>query len=157
MPPFGPTVIRLAVGVVFAAHGAQKLLGIWGGGGVTGTAAYFAQLGLTPAYPLALLVSIVELAGGLLLIAGAFTLAASSILTISMLVAVWKVHLASGFFLNWTNAPGVGHGYEFNLMLIAALVSLMLTGPGALSVDGFRSRRAETGAAGRARLRAGQV
>ncbi len=157
MPPFGPTIIRLAVGVVFAAHGAQKLLGIWGGGGVTGTAAYFAQLGLTPAYPLALLVSIVEIAGGLLLIAGAFTLVASSILTISMLVAVWKVHLASGFFLNWTNAPGVGHGYEFNLTLIAALVSLMLTGPGALSVDGFRAREADTGAAGRARLRAGQV
>ena len=98
-----------------------------------------------------------EIAGGLLLIAGAFTLVASSILTISMLVAVWKVHLASGFFLNWTNAPGVGHGYEFNLTLIAALVSLMLTGPGALSVDGFRAREADTGAAGRARLRAGQV
>ena len=73
MAPFGPAVLRLAVGVVFAAHGAQKLFGPVGGGGLTGTAAFFAQLGLTPAYPLAMFVGLVELGGGLLLIAGAFT------------------------------------------------------------------------------------
>ena len=60
-------VLRLAVGAVFVAHGAQKLFGLWGGGGLTGTAAFFAQLGLTPAYPLAILVGLVELGGGLLL------------------------------------------------------------------------------------------
>jgi putative oxidoreductase len=74
-----------------------------------------------------------------------------------MLVAVWTVHLSSGFFLNWTLAPGQGHGYEFNLALVAALVSLMLTGPGALSIDRHRARAAETQAFGRARMRAGQV
>jgi putative oxidoreductase len=154
---FGPTVLRLAVGVVFAAHGAQKLFGLWGGGGPSGTAAFFAQLGLTPAFPLAIVVGLVELGGGLLLIAGAFTLIASAVLTVDMLVAVWAVHLANGFFLNWTMAPGQGHGYEFNLALIAALVSLMLTGPGALSIDRYRARAAETQAFGRARMRSGHV
>jgi putative oxidoreductase len=153
----GPIVLRLAVGAVFVAHGAQKLFGFWGGGGPTATAAFFAQLGLAPAYPLALLVGIVELAGGLLLMAGAFTLVTAAVLTIHMLVAVWTVHLASGFFLNWTMAPGQGHGYEFNLVLIAALVSLMLTGPGTLSVDRYRAQAAETDALGRARLRTGKV
>ena len=157
MALFGPTVLRLAVGAVFAAHGAQKLFGLWGGGGVTGTAAFFAQLGLHPAYPLAMLVGFVELGGGVLLIAGALTLATAAVLSINMLVAVWTVHLSSGFFLNWTLAPGQGHGYEFNLALVAALVSLMFTGPGALSIDRYRARAAETQAFGRARMRVGQV
>jgi putative oxidoreductase len=114
MPSFGPVALRLAVGVVFVAHGAQKLFGIWGGGGPSGTAAFFAHLGLSPAFLLALLVGFVELLGGLLLLAGAFTLYAAIALTINMIVAVWKVHLANGFFLNWTIAPGIGHGHEFN-------------------------------------------
>lgn len=153
----GPAVLRLVVGAVFAAHGAQKLFGLWGGGGVTGTAAFFAQLGLTPAYPLAVFVGLVECCGGLLLMAGAFTLVISALLTVTMLVAVWTVHLSSGFFLNWTMTPGLGHGYEFNLVLIATLVSLMLTGPGVLSIDRFRARAAETRAFGRARMRADQA
>jgi putative oxidoreductase len=142
---------------VFVAHGAQKLFGLWGGGGLTGTAAFFAQLGLTPAYPLAMFVALVECIGGLLLIAGAFTLVTAAILVVDMLVAVWTVHLENGFFINWAMTPGVGHGIEFNLVLIAGLVSLMLTGPGVLSVDRYRARTAETEAFGRARLRTGQV
>jgi putative oxidoreductase len=157
MQAFGPAVLRLAVGVVFLAHGAQKLFGLWGGGGPSGTAAFFQQLGLSPAYLLAIFVGLIEFCGGLLLIAGAFTLIVSILLTLNMIVAVWKVHLGSGFFLNWTNAPGLGHGYEFNLVLIAALVTLLLTGPGALSVDARRARSAESLAAGRARLRGGSV
>jgi putative oxidoreductase len=153
---FGPAVLRLAVGVVFVAHGAQKLFGLWGGGGLTETAAFFTQLGLSPAYPLAIYVGLIELAGGLLLVGGAFTRVASALLTGNMLVAVWTVHLASGFFLNWTMAAGAGHGYEFNLVLIGALVSLMLTGPGALSFDRQRAMAAETQAFGRARMRNGQ-
>jgi putative oxidoreductase len=157
MQAFGPAVLRLAVGVVFLAHGAQKLFGLWGGGGPSATAAFFQQLGLSPAYLLAIFVGLIEFCGGLLLIAGAFTLVVSILLTLEMVVAVWKVHAGSGFFLNWTNAPGLGHGYEFNLVLVASLVALMLTGPGALSVDAWRTRSAEALAAGRARLRAGGV
>jgi putative oxidoreductase len=154
---FGPTVLRLAIGAVFAAHGAQKLFGVWGGGGPNGTAAFFAQVGLAPAYPLAILVGVAELAGGLLLAAGAFTLATSAVLATIMVVAVWTVHFSSGFFLNWTIAPGQGHGYEFNLALLGGLVSLMLTGPGALSIDRRRARAAETQAFGRARMRSGRL
>jgi putative oxidoreductase len=154
---FGPAVLRLAAGVVFAAHGAQKLFGLFGGGGPSGTAAWFDALGLSPAYLLAIVVGLVEFAGGLLLMAGAFTLVVSALLSFVMLVAIWKVHLENGFFLNWTIAPGQGHGYEFNLMLVAALVALMFTGAGALSVDERRLRSAESLAAGRARLRSGGV
>ena len=147
-------MLRLALGVVFFGHGAQKLFGVWGGDGPGGTAAFFNQLGLTPAYLLALFVGIVELAGGFLLAAGLFTVPVTTVLAIDMAVAVWKVHLANGFFLNWKNAPGAGHGFEYNLVLIAGLVALMFTGPGALSFDSRRLESAETDAAGRARLRA---
>ena len=92
-----------------------------------------------------------------MLAAGAFTLVTAAVLAIHMSVAVWKVHLPNGFFLNWTNAPGGGHGYEFSLVLLASLVCLMLTGPGAFSIDGRRASWAETEAAGRARLRTGKV
>jgi putative oxidoreductase len=149
MQPYGPAVLRWVIGAIFVAHGAQKLFGIWGGSGIDGTTAYFTQLGLSPAMPLAILVGVVEFAGGLMLVSGALTLYASLALLLNMIVAVFKVHLAGGFFL-----PA---GYEFNLALIGALVSLMLTGPGALSIDGQRARSAEAEAAGRARLRAGKV
>jgi putative oxidoreductase len=157
MQPYGPLVLRLAVGAVFVAHGAQKLFGLWGGGGLSGTAAFFGQLGLQPAMPLAVLVGGVEFFGGLLLIVGALTMFAALALAVNMGVALWKVHLANGFFLNWALTPGQGHGYEFNLTLIGALIALVLTGAGAFSIDHRRARSAEAEAAGRARLRAGKV
>ncbi len=156
MQPYGPAVLRLAVGAVFVAHGSQKLFGI-GGGGLDATAAFFTQIGLTPAMPLASLTGVVELVAGLMLIAGALTLFAALGLSLTMVVAIWKVHFVNGFFLNWNLTPGLGHGYEYNLVLIGALVSLMLSGPGALSIDGRRARYAEAEAYGRARLRAGHV
>ncbi|MEP6914531.1 MAG: DoxX family protein [Acidobacteriota bacterium] len=149
MQPYGPAVLRLAIGAVFVAHGAQKLFGVWGGGGLAGTAGFFTQLGLTPAYPLAILVGVVEFAGGILLILGALTLFAALALAINMAVAIWEVHATHGFFLPT--------GFEFNLTLIGGLVALMLTGPGALSVDGWRARSAEAEAYGRARIRSGSV
>ena len=157
MAAFAPTVLRFAAGLIFVAHGAQKLFGFGGGGGLTGTAAFFEQLGLSPAFVLAMTIGVTELAGGVLLLAGLFTRIVAGILAVEMLVAVWKVHLANGFFLNWTNAAGAGHGYEFNLALVALLVALILTGPGALSIDYSKAQEAETEAAGRARLRSGTV
>lgn len=136
----GPAVLRFAIGAVFIGSGLQKLLGIWGGTGISGTVSLFRAVHLLPAYPLALLVTGLELVGGLLLVFGAFTVWVATPLAIEMGVAIWKVHLVHGFFLNWTLRPGVGHGYEFNLVLIAGLVCLIFTGPGALSVDGWRAR-----------------
>lgn len=149
MYPYGPAVLRLAVGTIFVAHGAQKLFGVWGGPGLSGTAAFMGTLGLGPGLPLAVLVGLVEFGGGLLLILGALTLFAALALAINMGVAIWKVHLAAGLFL-----PA---GYEYNIVLLGALISLMLTGPGVFSIDGRRARSAEAEAYGRARLRAGKV
>ncbi len=157
MQPYGPAVLRLSIGSVFLAHGAQKLFGVWGGGGIGGTTAFFAQLGLVPALPLAVLVGCVEFGGGIMLIAGAFSRVTALVLAADMAVAIWKVHAVNGFFLNWNLVRGEGHGFEYNLALIGALVALALTGPGILSVDGHRARSAETRAYGRARIRAGNV
>ena len=98
-----------------------------------------------------------EVSAGLLLIAGALTFFASILLALDMAAAAWKVHVANGFFINWGLVPGRGNGYEFNLVLIAALITLMLAGPGALSIDERRARDAESVRYGRARLRAGKV
>jgi putative oxidoreductase len=153
MHSYGPAVLRLAVGAVFVAHGAQKLFGIWGGHGLPGTSAYLASLGLGPAYPLAILLALTEFVGGLMLIFGALTLFVSAALALAMTVAIWKVHYTNGFFLNWELAAGRGHGIEYNVVLIAALVCLALAGPGAFSIDGRRAEDAAREAAGRARLR----
>lgn len=154
---FGPAVLRLAVAAVFIAHGGQKLFGLWGGPGLEATAGFFEQMGLQPAFPLAALVATLEFAGGILLAFGAFTVVISAALALEMLVAVVKVHLANGFFLNWNIVPLQGHGYEYNLVLIAALVCLMLAGPGAFSIDARRASHAAAAAAGRARIRMGKV
>jgi putative oxidoreductase len=146
---YGPTVLRAVLAVIFIAHGAQKLFGIWGGSGLAGTASGFTQMGVEPAYWMALTAGLIEFGGGCLLLVGGYTLIAAALLAIEMLAAIWLVHLPNGFFL-----PA---GYEFNLTLIGALVCLMLTGAGALSIDARRASHAAAAAAGRARLRAGHV
>lgn len=150
IPSYGPAVLRLVVGAVFVAHGAQKLFGIWGGGGLAGTAGGFSRVGLEPAHVLAVAAGVVEFGGGLLLVVGAFTLVASLALVLDMMVAIWKVHLVHGFFVS-------ANGFEYNVTLMAALICLMLTGPGALSIDARRASHAAAAAAGRARLRSGAV
>jgi putative oxidoreductase len=153
MDHYGPAVLRLVVGATFVAHGAQKLFGIWGGGGLAGTASYFDTLGLSPGYPLAVAVGLTETLGGLLLMAGALTPFAAGALIVTMIGAIWNVHLTNGFFLNWAITPGKGHGIEYNLVLIAALMCLIFTGSGAFSLDHRRARWEESDRAGRARLR----
>lgn len=149
MRPYGPAALRLCVGAVFVAHGLQKLVAAWGGPGLSGTAAFLAQLGLTPAYPLAIVLALTELVGGGLLVLGGLTRWVALALAIDMGIAIWKVHYLNGFFLN---SPR-GQGVEFALVLIGALLCLMLTGPGAFSVDEWRNSSAEALRAGRARAR----
>jgi len=146
IPAYGPAILRLALGAIFIAHGGQKLFGWWGGSGLDETAAGFAQLGLQPAYPLAVLVGTVEFGGGILLLLGALTLFASIALAIEMAVAIWKVHAAHGFFVS-------ANGSEYNFALICALICLMLTGAGAFSIDQWRAASAAADRAGRARAR----
>jgi putative oxidoreductase len=153
MSRYGATCLRLALGAVFVAHGAQKLFGVWGGPGLAGTSRMLGQLGFSETMPLAILVALTEFGGGLLLVFGAATMWAALALLIDMGVATYKVHWPNGFFINWSLTPGRGHGIEFNVVLIAALLSLVLTGPGALSFDVRRHRSRESRAAGRARIR----
>lgn len=161
---YGPTVLRLALAAVFAAHGAQKLFGAWGGGGLPETAAFLSSLGLERPLAsvagadrastfLAAVIGGLEFGGGLLLIPGVFTRWIAGALAVEMLIAAYKVHLPNGFFLNWTSAPGLGHGVEMSLVVIGGLVCLLFTGAGALSIDGWRRASEEEAALGRARVR----
>lgn len=155
MEAWGPAILRTAVGVVFVAHGLPKLLPVWGG--PADTIALFQAIGLPVPFILATLVGAIEIVGGLALIAGAFTMWTALVLGIDTAVAIWKVHGRHGFFLNWSLEPGVGHGVEYSVVLLAALVCLALVGPGAFSFDGRRARAQELAALGRARLRSGKV
>ena len=115
--------LRLAVGVVFLVHGAQKLFVF----GPAGTAAFFEKIHVPAAGFTALVVIAVELLGGLALLLGAFTRVAALLLAVDMLGAILLVHLAAGFFLP--------NGYEFTLTLLAASLSLVFMGAGPASID----------------------
>jgi putative oxidoreductase len=145
MQAWGVTLLRLTVGAVFVAHGLPKLFGPMWGTSPEGTVALFALVGLQPAPLLAVTVGIVELCGGMALFLGAFTRLMSALLAIIMAVAIWKVHWPYGFFLNLSLEPGVGHGFEYALVLFAALFCLMLSGPGVLSFDGYAGKSAKSG------------
>ncbi|HYT67582.1 MAG TPA: DoxX family protein [Vicinamibacterales bacterium] len=153
MRPYGLTALRLCTAAVFIAHGLQKLLGLWGGPGLNGTARLLTSLGLPFAYPLAILLTVTELGGGILLMLGWLTPWVSLALAIDMGVAIWKVHYANGFFMNWSGTGGRGHGIEYALVLFGGLLCLMLSGSGGLSVDEWRSQTQEARARGRARMR----
>ena len=156
MRRLGPTLLRLAVGTVFVAHGLTKLLP-GPGGGLSETAALFESLEFQAPFAVALTLGWVEVAGGVALVLGAHTGWTAFALILTTVVTSWKLHLPHGLFLNWLLEPGVGHGYEFDLLLIGALLSLMVTGAGSLSVDRGRQVAAEHEAAGLARLRHGKV
>ena len=124
----GLLILRLVFGMTVAAHGAQKLFGWFGGGGIAGTAPFMEQLGFRPGRLQALLAGLVEAGGGLFLAVGLFSPLAAAMIISVMLVATVTVHLAKGFFLQ-------NGGYEYALALAAGALALAFTGPGALSMD----------------------
>ena len=132
-PSWSHLVVRLALGIIFFAHGAQKVFGWFGGPGLSQTVAGFRQMGIPP--PATVVAAFIECFGGLAMIVGFLTRPAAVGLIAVMLVAISKVHVRNGFFLNWSMAPGKGHGYEFNLALIAMALSILIGGAGVLSVD----------------------
>jgi len=132
-------IVRVFLGVIFFAHGAQKLFGVFGGPGLKGTIGYFrSSLGVPPA--LAVLVALVECFGGLAVFVGLLTRLAALGLAVIMLVAVAKVHWRNGFFLNMSLQPGKGHGFEFNFALIGMALALLVGGGGAKSIDRLIAR-----------------
>jgi len=126
-------VVRVGLGVIFFAHGAQKTFGWFGGHGLSATINGFRRMNIPPAATA--LAAFTECFGGLALIAGLLARPAAAGLILVMLVAIAKVHGRNGFFLNFAMAPGKGHGYEFNLALIAMALSILVGGAGALSID----------------------
>lgn len=126
------TVLRLVLGIVFFAHGAQKVPGWFGGHGWSATIAGMSQMGL-PAI-VVILVMLAEFGGAILLIFGALTrLGALGILAV-MLGAIFMVHLRFGFFMNWYGQQP-GEGYEYHLLAAAMAIALLIRGGGAFSVD----------------------
>jgi putative oxidoreductase len=124
----GLLLLRSTVGLVLAAHGAQKLFGWFGGPGLDATGQGFAALGFHPGRRHALTAGLVELGGGLLLALGLLTPLAAAIVLSVMLVAAISVHAKQGFFIT-------AGGFEYNLVLGVAGLVLAFTGPGALSLD----------------------
>jgi putative oxidoreductase len=126
-------ILRLVLGVVFFAHGTQKMLGWFGGFGFSGTMGYFIGKMHIPE-PFAFLAIAAEFLGGLGLILGFLTRIAAFGIAINMVVAIAVVHSAFGFFMNWTGAQK-GEGFEYHLLVLAMTVFLMIRGAGAFSVD----------------------
>lgn len=130
---FTLTVVRLILGVVFFAHGAQKMLGWFGGYGFHGTMGFFTQQMGIPA-PFAFLAICAEFFGGLGLIVGLLSRIAAFGIIVNMLVAIATVHRFNGFFMNWTGQQK-GEGFEYHLLAIALLLVVLIKGAGALSID----------------------
>jgi len=125
---FSQLALRLPLGIIFAAHGAQKLFGWFGGYGLEGTGQWMASIGLEPGVLMAALSGSAEFFGGVALILGLLTRPAALVLAVTMLVAIFSVHISNGLFMS-------NNGYEFGLALLAGTVSLLISGGGRASVD----------------------
>jgi putative oxidoreductase len=133
------TLLRLVMGLIFFAHGAQKALGWFGGYGFSGTMGFFTQMMHIPA-PFAFLAICAEFLGGLGLIFGALSRIAAFGIAVNMMVAVLLVHSQFGFFMNWTGQQK-GEGFEYHLLALVIAIVLMVRGGGAFSVDQALSSR----------------
>ena len=125
---WGPLALRIPVGLIFMAHGAQKLFGSFGGYGLEGTGQWMGSIGLAPGYLMALLAGSAEFFGGLALVLGLLVRPAATALAFAMLVAIFAVHIDKGLFV-------ANNGYEFGLALFAVAVSLVVSGAGRASLD----------------------
>lgn len=123
-----PLALRLAAGVIFTAHGAQKLFGWFGGHGLEGTGQWMASIGLEPGLLMAALAGGAEFFGGLALILGLLVRPAAVVLAVTMVVAILAVHIGNGLFMS-------NNGYEFGLSLLAISVALAVSGSGRLGLD----------------------
>jgi putative oxidoreductase len=132
-------VLRAALGAVMFAHGAQKLLGWFGGRGFEATLRGFVS-GMHIPEILAILVILTESFGAVALLAGFFTRLAALATAVDMACAIALVHWKNGFFMNWSG-KAAGEGYEFHLLAIGIALALVIKGGGRWSVDGAIARR----------------
>lgn len=129
---FAPLMLRIPLGLIFMAHGSQKLLGVFGGLGLTGTFRTFEEkMGIPPIFTL--LAIIAEFGGGFGILTGFLTRLSAAGISAVMLVAIYKVHWTHGFFLN--GSAGHGHGIEYNIALLGMALYLMIAGGGRWCLD----------------------
>ncbi|HTL97626.1 MAG TPA: DoxX family protein [Holophagaceae bacterium] len=127
-------IVRLVLGVVFFAHGAQKMLGWFGGYGFHGTMGFFTNAMHIPA-AFAFLAIAAEFFGALGLITGLLGRVAAFGIFCTMAVAVYMVHAHVGFFMNWNGVTPPAEGYEYHLLAMAMALAVMIKGSGAFSLD----------------------
>ena len=127
-------ILRVPVGLILSAHGAQKLFGWFGGNGLAGTAGWLSSMGMEPGLLMAILAGGAEFFGGLALVLGLLTRPAALVAAFTMLVAIFSVHIGNGLFA----ADG---GYEYALTLMVALLALAVQGGGYLSMDNALSKK----------------
>lgn len=127
-------IVRLTLGIVIFPHGAQKLLGWFGGYGFNGTMGFLTGMVHLP-WLLALLVILIEFFGALFLVFGFATRLAALGMLANFIGIVYTSHLKNGFFINWNNTPGVGQGFEYHLLVIGISIALLIAGGGKWSID----------------------
>ncbi|CAM3873051.1 Putative oxidoreductase MhqP [Vibrio aerogenes CECT 7868] len=127
-PSFAPLILRVPAGIIFMAHGSQKLFGLFGGYGLEGTGKWMASIGLEPGYIMALLAGSGEFFGGLALLIGLLTRPAATVTAFTMIMAIFSVHIHNGLFLQ-------NNGYEYALSLLVICLFLLVQGAGRISVD----------------------
>ncbi len=125
---FAALSLRIPIAIIFMAHGAQKLFGWFGGYGLEGTGGWMESVGLGPGFLMALLAGSAEFFGGLFILLGFLTRPAAVVLSFTMIVAIFSVHIQNGLFMS-------NNGYEFGLALFAASLSLAFSGSGKASLD----------------------
>ena len=132
-------IMRVSLGVVFFPHGAQKLLGWFGGNGFSGTMGFFTdKMGIPVIF--AFLAIMAESLGAVALITGLLTRVAALGVATNMVVAIFMVHLPYGFFMNWFGNQQ-GEGFEFHILAIALAVGIMIRGGGKWSIDGLITKQ----------------
>lgn len=127
-------ILRVPIGIILAAHGAQKLFAWFGGYGLAGTGQWMASIGLEPGYLMALLAGSAEFFGGLALALGLLTRPAAVLTAFTMLVAIFSVHISHGLFAS-------NNGYEYALVLFVASISLAIQGAGSYSIDNLIAKK----------------
>ena len=135
-----PLMVRIPLGLIFMAHGSQKLLGLFGGQGLSGTFKTFEEkLGIPPIFTL--LAIIAEFGGGFGVLTGFLTRLSATGIAAVMMVAIYKIHWAHGFFLNMPCADGRGHGIEYTMALLGMALYLVIAGGGQWCLDRLVFRR----------------
>ncbi|MCQ8889224.1 DoxX family protein [Pseudoalteromonas carrageenovora] len=127
-------ILRVPVGLILAAHGAQKLFAWFGGYGLEGTGQWMASIGLEPGYWLALMAGSAEFFGGIALAFGLLTRPAALVTAFTMLIAIFSVHINNGLFM-------ANNGYEYALTLLVATAALAIQGAGSFSVDSVIAKK----------------